>query len=122
MGYHSRRITMDWHFWTTQEVSDLFARLTRIESKLDQVTTTEAKVMGVLDDIEAEVAANTTVEGSIETLVNNIVEASGNNPARMSAVLATLQANDTRLAKLVTTNTTAATPGPVPPPAPAAPA
>jgi hypothetical protein len=61
------------------------------------------------------------VEGSIEMLINNMVssvQGADPNNQRLQTLLATLEANDARLAALVTQNTPAQTDTPVPPPAP----
>jgi hypothetical protein len=101
--------------------ADYLARLDSIVSLLQIGNQTGGKIMGILDDIEAEVQESTSVEGSIEALISNLVDAAEANktdPVRLQAVLDTLRANDGRLAKLVTDNTPAATPGPAPDPAP----
>lgn len=78
----------------------------------------------VLSELEAEVANGTTVEGSVATLIGNLAAqaaAAAPDNARLQTVLATMQANDARLAALVVSNTPIASPAPViPAPAPAA--
>lgn len=75
----------------------------------------------ILSALEKEVANNTTVEGSTETLINNLAalatQAAPNN-ARLKAVMDTLTANDGRLAALVLANTGLISPSDIPPPAP----
>ena len=78
----------------------------------------------VLANLQAEVANNTTIEGSISTLIDNLVqEAAAAAPGNLALanVLGTLQANDANLAALVLANTPVASPAPVIPP-PATPA
>lgn len=80
--------------------------------------------MSVLDDLESEVGTNTTVTGSVTTLIANITaqcSAAGSDTTRLAGVLATLEANDERLAALVAQNTPAPQ-VPVPPPTPVNPA
>jgi flagellar basal body P-ring protein FlgI len=95
------------------------ALLTQIVTLLQTISKQEQHIMAVLDDLEAEVATNTTVEGSVATLIANLVaelQAAATDPARLTAILDTLKANDARLAALVVANTPAP-PVPVPPPA-----
>lgn len=76
----------------------------------------ELGMVDLLTQLEAEVGNNTTLEGSIETLVGNFVAAaqaaSPNNP-RLQGLLDTMKANDSRLAALVIANTPVASPAPV---------
>ncbi len=96
---------------------------------LRKIITTETALMSVLDDIEAEVAANTSVVGSVETLVQNMtakvqeqadaLAAGGVDTTRLQMVLDSIRANQTRLGALVTQNTPApAEPVPEPTPTP----
>ena len=89
---------------------------TRVVELLGQL---EGTMADILTQLETEVANNTTVDGSIVTLIGNIaatVAAAAPNNARVAAVLATLTANDQRMAALVTVNTPIASPAPVIPP------
>jgi len=72
-----------------------------------------------LSKLTAEVANNTTVDGSIEQLVLNlaaqIATLSSGDPAlqaQIDALVATLTTNDTAIAAAVTANTPAAKPAP----------
>lgn len=74
--------------------------------------------MATLSDIQNAVSAETTVDNSIVTLLNNIVAElkaaqATNDPAAMDAVVASIQANTKILSDAVTANT------PVAPTAPA---
>lgn len=67
-------------------------------------------VMAKVEDLEAEVAEESTVIGSVETLVGNLIEqikSAGTDPAKLDAVLSSLQANKARLGALVAANTPA---------------
>ena len=103
------------------------AQLQLIFPVLRKITNSEKVIMSVLDEIEAEVASNTSVVGSVETLVQNMtakiqeqtdaLAAAGVDTTRMQAVLDAIKSNDTRLGALVTANTPAP-PEPVPEPTP----
>ncbi len=66
--------------------------------------------MATIQDVQAAVAAESTVDDSIITLLNGIVQqlkdaqASG-NPAALDAVVQSIQANTTKLQAAVTANT-----------------
>ena len=86
------------------------SRLDAIVAQLKTLNRMETNVMSVLDDIEAEVAKQTSVEGSVETLISNLAQAvksAGTDPARLNAILTALKNNDERLAQLVADNTAA---------------
>jgi hypothetical protein len=103
------------------------AQLQLIFPVLRKITNSEKVIMSVLDEIEAEVASNTSVVGSVEILVQNMtakiqeqtdgLAAAGVDTTRMQAVLDAIKSNDTRLGALVNTNTPAP-PEPVPEPTP----
>ena len=71
--------------------------------------------MATLNDILAEVQAETSVDQGLLTLINNLV-ANQNNPTEMAQILSTLQSNIAPLSAALTANTPAA-----PAPAPATP-
>src|SRR5215216_2667056 len=103
------------------------AQLQLIFPVLRKITNSEKVIMSVLDEIEAEVASNTSVVGSVETLVQNMtakiqeqtdaLAAAGVDTTRLQSVLDAIKSNDTRLGALVNTNTPAP-PEPVPEPTP----
>jgi hypothetical protein len=87
----------------------------RIELKLAAVLAEEQSIMAAIDDLEAEVAQDTTVEQSAITLIDGIaaqIAAAGTDPTRLAAVQATLANNRTALAAAVAANTPAAPPAP----------
>lgn len=96
----------------------LLAELGRLVERVE-------KAMSVVDLIEAEVRANTSVVQSVAVLVQGLtsqlqtvtdeLKASGADTTRLQAVLDTMKANDAVLGELVAANTAAA-------PAPAEPA
>ncbi len=91
--------------------------LTQIVALLQTISLKESQIMAITDDLEKEVAAQTTVEAGVEKLVANLAAAAAAaapDNARLQAVLDTMTANDTRLAALVVANTPAP-PIPVPP-------
>lgn len=68
--------------------------------------------MATIQDIANAVAAETTVDQSIVTLLDNIVTElkaaqASNNPVAMDAVVASIQANQKILSDAVTANTPA---------------
>lgn len=75
-------------------------------------------LMATINDISAAVAAESTVDDSIITLLNGIVQQlkdaqASNNPAALDAVVASIQANTKKLSDAVTANTPTPTPAPV---------
>jgi hypothetical protein len=104
------------------------SKLDTILSALTTIQTQEKKDMAVLDDkltsLTAQVAANTTVIGSAEVLINGIADqikagvdaalAAGATPVQLQAITAlqtTIQQNDDELTKAIVANT----PNPAPP-------
>ena len=86
-------------------------------------------VMATLADIQAAVSAETTVEGSVITLLQTLsadlkAAIASNDPVAMQAVVSTIEANTLALSNAVAANTPAATPAPAAavatPPAPEA--
>lgn len=66
------------------------------------------KKLMVLDDLEAEVARETTVVDSVLALVTQLlaqVEANKTDPVRLQAIVDSVRANDDKLAAAVTANT-----------------
>lgn len=105
------------------DFSSLLNQLGRIESKIDILTTKENKEMALIDDVQNTVAQQTTVVGSVVTLVQQIkaaLDAAGTDQAKLQAIKDSLDANDTTLANLVVANTPTATTEPPAPPAPTA--
>lgn len=77
----------------------------------------DVKFMAAIDDLTAAVTADTTVEQSAITLINNIaaqLAAAGTDPAKLSALTTTLQTNSAALAAAVAANTAPAPTAPAP--------
>lgn len=79
--------------------------------------------MAILDDLEAQVTANTDVITSVETLVASLAQKlqeaiDSGNPARIQAVVTALKAKDEELAAAVAANTPAPPVTPTPTPTP----
>jgi len=78
---------------------------------LKQILHKENQIMATIQDVQAAVAAESTVDDSIITLLNGIVQqlkdalATG-NPAALDAVVQSIQANTAKLQAAVTANTT----------------
>ncbi len=89
--------------------------LQQILQKLNSIQTEENKIMAVLDDLTAQVAQNTTVEGSALTLIQGLaaqLAAAGSNPTALAALQTQLKTSADALAAAVAANTPAA---PAPP-------
>lgn len=72
-------------------------------------------LMATINDVSAAVAAESTVDDSIVTLLNSIVQQlkdaqASNDPAALDAVVASIQANTKKLSDAVTANTPVAAP------------
>lgn len=95
-------------------------RLDRIEYNLEQLTKGAVTMSKQLDDLTAQVAANTSVEQSAITLIQGLHDqlvAAGTDPAKLEALQTQLKASADALAAAVSANTPAA-PAPAPAPAP----
>jgi hypothetical protein len=91
----------------------------RVERKLDQIITLltalavkEGQMAKTLDDVQADVTAQTTVVSSVVTLLQGLkaqldVAIASGNPAKVQAVADALEANTTALANAVAANTPA---------------
>lgn len=98
--------------WTNNQTAILFAILNNQE-----------RIMATLADIQAKLAAETTVEASVIALLQTLsadlkAAIAGNDPVALQAVADQIDQNSAALAAAVTANTPAA---PAPAPAPAAP-
>jgi chromosome segregation ATPase len=93
-------------------------RSDRLEAKVDQVLTVLAAIQSKeeemskeLDDLEVQVAQNTTVEEGAVTLLNGLaaqIEALKNDPVKLQALATSLKASGDDLAAAVAANTPAA--------------
>ena len=84
-----------------------------IYRRLDTILRNQEKIMALIDDLTASVAAETTVETSMETLLTNIsvaLAAAGTDPAKLAALKTTIDANTAKMTALVVANTPAAPP------------
>jgi hypothetical protein len=83
--------------------------LARAVQLLEILIFKESKIMAAIDDLNAAVAAETTVDASVETLLTQlfatITNANAISPAAVAAAVATMQANAAKLTAAVTTNT-----------------
>lgn len=106
----------DW-FWlflrpTIRWARRLDQQLRDIERKLDVIINMEGRQMAAIDDLEVHVAAQTTVIGSVNTLLGDLKRmldeaiASG-NMARVQAVADQIAAHNQQLADAVVANTPA---------------
>jgi len=66
------------------------------------------KIMALLDQLTADVAAETTVDTSVETLLTNLIaqiKAAGTDPVALKALTDTMEANASALQAAVTAGT-----------------
>ena len=104
-----------------EAVEEMLQRLRSIEQKVDKMSATTDTVAAELSALQAQVATDTTVEGSALTLIQGIsaqiaaataaAQAAGATPEQLAgfaAATAQLNANDTALASAVAANTPAA--------------
>jgi hypothetical protein len=97
-------------------VGEIKVELVKIHHSLINL---ELKTMTALTDLQARVAANTTVVASAVTLIQGLkasldaaiaANAGGDNGAALAELSASLDSTDTALAAAITANTPAATP------------
>ena len=102
-----------------QALAPLKAQLDRIQQLLEQMKSQETKDMATqaqaMADLTTAVANDTTVSGSIITLLNGVAAQlaaalAANNPAAIEALVTQLNANAAAMAAAVTANTPAAPP------------
>ncbi len=91
----------------------------RILAKLTEILTrqraAEQATMSALTDLQAQVAANTTVIGSTLALIQGLkaqLDAAGTDPQALADLSAQLSTSDQALAAAVAANTPAAPPAP----------
>ena len=115
--------------WFSRPIHDIVVRLKRIEILLKSMQATEAQVAIDLTAATAELARNTSLEGSIVQLVQTLADEiaalkrGSTDPATQAAIdalVAQLKNNDDAIAASVTANTPAAPPAPANPAGPPA--
>jgi hypothetical protein len=94
-------------------------RLVRIERMLGHIQRSQGFIMATMDDLKAAVTAETTVEGSLLTLLTSIAQQlqaakNNNDPAATQSVIDQINSNTKAMADAITANTPAA-PTPSPP-------
>lgn len=106
-----------------EQVHDIHHKLDRILEMLSQLTWLLAKesalTMAALDDLTAQVKANTDVEASAITLIQGLADAlkaAGTDPTKLAALQQQLLTSQTALAAAITANTPAGPPAPAPTP------
>lgn len=90
---------------------DIRDDLTIIKSMLQNIQRKEVKVTMTLDELQAQVKANTDVESSAITLINGLaaqITANANDPVKVQAMADQLKASATALSQAITANTPAA--------------
>lgn len=84
-----------------------------LKQLIGQVLQKQVAEMALLDDLEAKVEQVRTVEDSAVVLLQQLSQAlkdAGTDPARLQAIIAKLDSDQTTLAAAVAANTPAATP------------
>ena len=97
-------------------LAQIVAGVNLVATKLDTLTSKEATEMATLDDIKQEVTDQTTIVGSVSTLLTSlsaqlqtaITNAAPADPTELQAIADSLKANSDALAKAVAANTPAA--------------
>lgn len=94
---------------------DILRHCLAIEGKLDMLTRvliiTKGKIMANLDQLTADVTADTNAVNAATTLLTNLtaeIKAAGTDPVALKALTDTLEANTASLAAAVAANTPAA--------------
>jgi len=92
--------------------TDSDAKLDKLIQMVTVLTEKEVQIMANLDDIEAAVAAEATVEQGVITLLNQLsadltAAIAGGDPAKLTAILTNIQANTAALSAAVVANTPA---------------
>ncbi|MDQ5870787.1 MAG: hypothetical protein M3547_01090 [Acidobacteriota bacterium] len=111
------RLRHDHFFHSDDETKSELAGIRRELMELKRAVTAQTKevahMAGELQALEAEVERNTTVDGSVITLVNGLaaqIEALKNDPAKLQAMADKLRADNDALAAAVTAHTPAEPP------------
>lgn len=92
-------------------IDDLRAELQGLATDFQQLLRQQGKATMKLDDVQAKVMAQTTVVGSVVTLLGELsaqLKAAANDPAKVQAIADGIDANSAALANAVTANTPAA--------------
>jgi hypothetical protein len=92
-------------------------QLNLIVTLLYNLTAQGNKIMALLDQLTADVAAETTLDASVEALLTTLVaevKAAGTDPVALKALTDQLEANAAALQAAVTANTPAAPVTPTP--------
>jgi uncharacterized phage infection (PIP) family protein YhgE len=128
------------YFWTQRDYNSLVQQLAtlqssvnslstivtlltnRVQSSFAQITTEESKIMAALDDLQTQVAQNTSLEQSAVTLIQGIAKqlqdaVENNDSSALQALASQLNTSAAALGAAITANTTPApTPAPTPDP------
>lgn len=81
------------------------------DEKLDLIIKNQHKIMALLDQLTADVAAETTVDNAVLALITSLVQQikdAGTDPVALKALTDQMEANATALQTAVTANTPAA--------------
>lgn len=96
------------HYHHFPDFDEALVRMKRIETL---IVKNQEKIMGKMEDLEAAVERNTSVDDSVVTLLNGIAQqlrdAQG-DPAKIDAVIAKLDANTQKMSDAVIANTPSA--------------
>lgn len=91
---------------------DINRKLDRILAILTHQHYEVKEIMATLDDLQAQVTSDTSLDSSIVTLIQGLaaqVAAAGADPAKLAAIIASMKQNAQTLADAAAANTPAAT-------------
>lgn len=93
-----------------QKLLDLEQNQERVIKMLRVVNLKENFIMAKIDDVTAAVEAETAVDDSAIVLLNNLtamIKAAGTDPAKLDALISTINANKQKMADAIVANTPA---------------
>ena len=107
------RADLDDIFSALREIN---GRLSRIETRLASLIDEEDYIMATLQDLQDQVAADTTVDAGFVKIITAL-QANQNDPAKLDALLTSMKANSASISAALATGTAAPPPAgtPVPP-------
>jgi ubiquitin-protein ligase len=113
MTLNLQGLHMELHVYHHFPASPPDPRIDQVIDLLHNVIAKENKIMATLTDLQNSVAAQTTVESSIVTLLDGIAQQlrdaqANNDPAAIQAVIDQIDSNTKAMSEAVTRNTPAA--------------
>jgi hypothetical protein len=105
------------YFWTQRDYNNLMqllysmqSQLTHLQTSINTVLTQERNTMAALDDLQAQVQANTNLEQSAVTLIQGLAKqitdaVSNNDSSALQALASQLNSSAAALGAAITANT-----------------